>query len=292
MGDRIIRAIGEGGFVRAFVADTREMVNEAYNRHHTSPVVTAALGRLLTMGAIMGITSKGDKDLTTIKIEGDGPLRTLTVTTDSKGNVKGYASENIVNIPLKPNGKLDVSGAIGKGSLTVIKDMGLKEPYVGQTELVSGEIAEDMTYYYSVSEQVPSSVGLGVLVDTDYSVKRAGGFLLQLMPFAPDETIDRLEANLKNVTSVTKLMEEGKSLEDILNILLDGLMPEISDEIVPHFRCDCSEERVIRALSSLRKSELMDMIDDKEPVNVHCDFCNTDYKFDAERMRELVKRLK
>lgn len=288
MSDRIIRATAANAMIRAFVADTRELVNTAYTKHHTSPVVTAALGRLLTAGAIMGITQKGEKDLLTIKIDGDGPIGHLTVTADYSGKVKGYAAENIVDIPLKPNGKLDVSGALGVGVLTVIKDMGLKEPYVGTVELVSGEIAEDLTYYYMVSEQVPSSIGLGVLVDTDYSVKYAGGFMIQLMPFATDEVIDKLEQNLAKVKSVTGLFEGGRSLEDILNQLLEGLEPEIIDEIVPAFHCSCSKERVSRALASLNKDELQSMIDDVEPINVHCDFCNSDYEFTSEELKELL----
>ena len=288
MSDRIIRATAADSMIRAFVADTRELVNTAYTKHHTSPVVTAALGRLLTAGAIMGITQKSESDLLTIKIDGSGPIGHIMVTADYQGRVKGYSAENIVDIPLKPNGKLDVSGALGVGVLTVIKDMGLKEPYVGTTELVSGEIAEDITYYYMASEQVPSSVGLGVLVDKDYTVKQAGGFMIQLMPFASDEVIDKLEENLSKVTSVTNMFEEGLSPEDILNRLLEGLEPEIVDEIVPEFYCSCSKERVSNALASLSKEELQSMIDDGENINVHCDFCNSDYDFTPEELRELI----
>lgn len=288
MSDRIIRATAADSMIRAFVADTRELVNTAYTKHHTSPVVTAALGRLLTAGAIMGITQKSESDLLTIKIDGSGPIGHIMVTADYQGRVKGYSAENIVDIPLKPNGKLDVSGALGVGVLTVIKDMGLKEPYVGTTELVSGEIAEDLTYYYMVSEQVPSSIGLGVLVDTDYSVKYAGGFMIQLMPFATDEVIDKLEANLSKVTSVTNLLGEGKSLEDILGILLEGLDPEVVDEVEPSFYCSCSKDRVSRALASLGKDELNSMIEDAQPINVHCDFCNSDYEFTPDELKELL----
>ena len=288
MSDIILRATAAGASLRVFVADTREMVNEAYVRHHTSPVVTAALGRLVTAGAIMSATSKNEKDLLTLKIEGDGPLSSLTVTCDSNGNVKGYPSNAIVDIPLKENGKLDVSGAIGNGSFTVIRDMGLKEPYVGTTELVSGEIAEDITYYYTVSEQIPSSMGLGVLVDVDYSVRQAGGFLIQLMPNTPEEVITKLEENLGSIKSVTSLLEAGNSPEDILKLLTEGLDYEITDSFVPHFKCNCSKEKVRRALMSLRRSELEEMTDDNEPINVHCDFCNTDYSFDAEEMREII----
>ena len=230
MADTIIRATAAGAQIRAFVADTKETVMTAYEKHHTYPVMTAALGRLLTAGALMGAMLKNEGDRLTLKIDGDGPGSGLVVAADYLSRVKGYAINPHVDIPLKPNGKLDVSGAIGNGTLTVIKDMGLKEPYVGTTNLVTGEIAEDITYYFSLSEQIPSSVGLGVLVDTDCSVKCAGGFILQLMPFASDETIDRLEANLKNISSVTSMYDSGMTAKDILYKLLDGFDVEINDE--------------------------------------------------------------
>ena len=287
MSDKIVRATAGGGKVRIFVADTRELVNESFNRHKTYPVVTAALGRLLTAGAMMGVMQKSEEDLLTLKLEGAGPVGKIIVTADSKGRVKGYAKNNEVDIPLKPNGKLDVSGAIGVGLLTVIKDIGLKDPYVGTTELISGEIAEDLTYYFTSSEQVPSSVGLGVLVDTDYSVKKAGGFIVQLMPFAEDSIIDTIEENLKAVTSVTTLLEEGKTPEDILNILMKGLEPEIIDEIVPEYYCNCNKERVEKALISLGNKEINAMINDGETIEVHCDFCNTYYHFTIDELKEL-----
>lgn len=279
MGDIIVRALAGGGKIRAFAADTKELVNEAFNHHKTSPVVTAALGRTLTAGVMMGIMQKGDKDLMTISITGDGPIEKITVTADSKGNIKGYAKNPVVDLPLKPNGKLDVSTAVGHGFMTVIKDMGLKEPYVGQTELVNGEIAEDFTYYFTASEQVPSSVGLGVLVDTDYSVKHAGGFIVQIMPFTEDEVIEKLEDNLKKINSVTKLFEEGNGPKDILKIVLDGFDIEFNEETVPYFRCDCNRDKVKKALLSLKRDELMNMFEGDESINVHCDFCNSDYEF-------------
>lgn len=282
MGDVIVRASAANLKIRAFAASTKELVNEAFIRHKTSPVVTAAVGRTLTAGVMMGIMQKGDKDLMTITITGDGPIEKITVTADSKGNIKGYAKNPVIDLPLKPNGKLDVSGAVGHGFMTVIKDMGLKEPYVGQTELVNGEIAEDFTYYFTASEQVPSSVGLGVLVDTDFTVKCAGGFIIQLMPFAEDEVIEKLENNLKNITSVTKLMDEGKTPKDILKIILEGFDLEFHEEIIPKFRCDCNRDKVKRALLSLKRDELMGMFEGDEPINVHCDFCNTDYGFKRE----------
>lgn len=291
MSDVIIRATAADAAVRVFVADTRELVNEAFNRHKTYPVVTAALGRTLTAASIMGVMQKSSDDLLTLKIEGSGPIGKIVVTADSNGKVKGYAVNPHVDIPLKPNGKLDVSGAIGVGLLTVIKDLGLKEPYVGTTELISGEIGEDLTYYFTSSEQIPSSVGLGVLVDTDYSVKHAGGFIVQLMPYAPEEVIDKIEENLTKITSVTGLFEEGNSPEDILNILMDGLDPVIIDTVTPEFYCNCSKERVEKALISLGENELQSMIDDKEDVEVHCDFCNTFYNFTISEIEELKGRI-
>jgi molecular chaperone Hsp33 len=292
MADKIIRATAAGAQIRVFVADTKETVMTAYEKHDTYPVMTAALGRLLTAGALMGAMLKNEGDRLTLKIDGDGPGAGLVVAADYLSHVKGYAVNPHVDIPLKPNGKLDVSGALGNGTLTVIKDMGLKEPYVGTTNLVTGEIAEDITYYFSLSEQIPSSVGLGVLVDTDCSVKCAGGFILQLMPFANDETIDKLEANLKNISSVTSMYDSGMTAKDILYKLLDGFDVEINDEIAPEYRCDCSRERVENALSLIAKDELEDMIkqakEEDKPAEVHCDFCNTDYYFTKEDLERLL----
>ena len=287
MGDTIIRGTAANAAVRVFVADTEELVNEAFRIHKTTPVMTAALGRLLTAGAIMGTMLKGEADVQTLTIAGDGPAGKITVTADSHGRVKGVSENSKVDIPLKPNGKLDVSGAVGKGQLTVVRDMGLKEPYVGTTELVSGEIAEDLTYYFTVSEQVPSSVGLGVLVDTDYSVRRAGGFIVQLMPFAEEEVISTLEKNLACITSVTQLYEEGKSAEDIFRMLVNGLPYEIFDSIKPEYKCDCSKDRVTKALIALGKAELDNMIEDGEPIEVHCDFCDTYYRFSLEELNDI-----
>ena len=292
MADKIIRATAAGAQIRAFVADTKETVMAAYEKHDTYPVMTAALGRLLTAGALMGAMLKNEGDRLTLKIDGDGPGAGLVVAADYLSHVKGYAVNPHVDIPLKPNGKLDVSGALGNGTLTVIKDMGLKEPYVGTTNLVTGEIAEDITYYFSLSEQIPSSVGLGVLVDTDCSVKCAGGFILQLMPFANDETIDKLEANLQNISSVTSMYDSGMTAKDILYKLLDGFDVEINDEITPEYRCDCSRERVENALSLIAKDELEDMIkqagEEDKPAEVHCDFCNTDYYFTKEDLERIL----
>lgn len=289
MSDKIIRLTAANAAIRAFVADTRQTVQTAFDRHKTSPVMTAALGRTLTAAAMMGVMQKNDSDLLTIQISGDGPAGKITVTANAKGEVKGFASEPLVLIPLKPNGKLDVSGAIGNGTLTVIKDLGLKEPYTGTTTLVSGEIAEDITYYFVASEQVPSSVGLGVLVDTDYSVRQAGGFIVQLMPFAEDSVIDRLEANLASISSVTTMLEEGMSPMDIANKILDGFDIEVVGESEPAFKCNCSRERVHNALSTLNKNEIKSMIADGDSVNVHCDFCNTDYEFTVSQLKDILE---
>lgn len=292
MSDVILRASAAGAQIRAFVADTRELVQTAFEHHHTMPVASAALGRTLTAAAMMGATLKSEEDVLTIQIKGDGPLGKITVTADANAVVKGFVTNPLLDIPPKPNGKLDVSGGIGNGTLTVIKDMGLKEPYVGTIPLQTGEIAEDITYYFVASEQVPSSVGLGVLVDKDYSIRRAGGFILQLMPFAEEETISRLEENLSQIQSVTKLFEDGLSPEDILEKLLAGLEPKILDTITPKFACDCSKEKVSRVLVSLGSKELDSMIADGKTIEVHCDFCNQYYYYTIEELEELRNHCK
>lgn len=287
MSDYIVRATAADAQIRAFACTTRELVEKARIAHDTSPVVTAALGRLLSAGAMMGSMLKGDKDILTIQIKGDGPVNGITVTADSKGNVKGYANVPDVIIPAKPNGKLDVSGAIGNGYLSVIKDMGLKEPYVGQVSLQTGEIAEDLTYYFASSEQVPSSVGLGVLMEKNNTVKQAGGFIIQLMPFADDEIIERLEQNLKNINSVTSILDAGNSPEQMLDIVLEGLNPEITDTMPAAFSCNCSRERVEKALISIGRKELKSMIDDGREIELNCHFCNTNYVFSVEELKNI-----
>lgn len=293
MSDKIIRATAANSQVRVFVADTRELVQSAFEKHHTYPVTTAALGRTLTAAAMMSLMQKGTNDKLTIKIDGDGPARQITVCADSKANVKGFVANPDIDIPLKANGKLDVSGAIGAGTLTVIRDMGLKEPYVGTVSLVTGEIAEDITYYFTVSEQIPSSVGLGVLVDTDCQVKRAGGFILQLMPFADDAVIDALEKNIGKLKPVTTMLDEGLSTEEILGRVVEGFDYEINDEIVPTYTCECSRDRVRNALSLIAKAEIESMynqvLDDGKPIEVHCDFCNTDYYFNADELKDILQ---
>ena len=290
MSDYIVRASAADAQIRAFACTAREVAETARRAHNTSPVVTAALGRLLSAGAMMGVMLKGEQDILTLQISGDGPAGGLTVTADSHGNVKGYANVPDVILPANAVGKLDVAGAIGKGSLRVIKDMGLKEPYVGQTLLQTGEIAEDLTYYFAASEQVPSSVGLGVLMERDNTVKQAGGFIVQLMPFAEEGVIDRLEENLSKITSVTALLEAGKTPEQILGQLLAGLNMEITDTIPTAFVCGCSKKRVEKALISIGKEELKDMIEEGKEIEVNCHFCNRNYCFSVEELKQLYER--
>lgn len=292
MSDYIVRATAANAQIRAFACTTRELAEKARQIHNTSPVVTAALGRMLSAGAMMGSMMKGEQDILTLQLKGDGPMKGITVTADSKGTVKGYPIVPDVILPANAIGKLDVSGAIGKGSLSVIKDMGLKEPYVGQTLLQTGEIAEDLTYYFATSEQVPSSVGLGVLMNKDNTVKQAGGFIIQLMPFADDEVIDKLEKNLANVKSVTSLLDAGNSPEQMLEILLEGFDLEINETSSVEFSCNCSRSKIERVLISLGKKELTEMIEDGEPIEVNCHFCNTHYKFDVSELKDLKNRSK
>lgn len=290
MSDYIVRATAANAQIRAFAATTREMVETARSTHDTSPVMTAALGRLLTAGAMMGSMLKGEKDILTLQIRGDGPAKGLTVTADSKANVKGYAIEPQVMLPPNALGKLDVGGALGAGFLSVIKDMGLKEPYVGQTELQTGEIAEDLTYYFATSEQVPSAVGLGVLMERDNTVKQAGGFIIQLMPFAEEEVIEKLEKKLAEVTSVTKLLDDGNTPEQILEILLGDLGVEITDTMPAKYYCNCDKERVEKAIVSIGKKEINEMIQDGKPIEVKCHFCNTAYQFTIEDLKQIIRK--
>lgn len=295
--DYMVRATAENGTIRAFAAATRDLVEYSRQVHGTTPVVTAALGRLLTAGAMMGTMMKGEKDLITLRIQGDGPVKSLLVTAESDGFVRGYAGNPAVDIPCKWKGKLDVGGAVGKGTLSVIRDVGLKDPYVGQVDLVSGEIAEDLTYYFAVSEQVPSSVALGVLVDTDCTVRQAGGFILQLMPDASEETISRLEQKLAGIPSITEMMERGMKPEDIIMDVLDGFSPEILERVPVGYRCNCTRDRVERALISIAAKDLKEMMKEGKDIEVGCQFCDRKYTFTPEDLRRMyveknVSRLK
>ena len=289
MKDQILQGLAFGNEVRFFAAYTRETVNTAQQIHHSYPVCTAALGRLLTGAAMMGAMCKNEEDLITLKIDGDGPIRQAAVTADAHGNVKGLLYDPAVELPLKADGHLDVGSAIGHGTLCVIKDLGLKEPYVGQTSLVSGEIGDDLTYYFASSEQVPTSVGLGVLVDTDLSVKHAGGFIIQLLPFASEDTISALEQALGKVRSVTDYFLQGKTPEEMMRDILGEI--EIEAVRPVQYHCNCDRERVTKALISLGRKELDEMIADDKPVTLHCDFCNKDYTFSTEELEELLTRL-
>lgn len=289
MSDYIVRATAADSQIRAFAATTKDIVEYARKAHNTSPVATAALGRLLTGGAMMGVMMKGDKDVLTLQIKCSGPIGGITVTADSKGNVKGYVNNPQVMLPANEKGKLDVGKAVDLGVLSVIKDLGLKEPYVGQTELKTGEIAEDLTYYFASSEQVPSAVGLGVLMGKDNTVRQAGGFIIQLMPFASEEVISQLEKNLAEVSSVTELLDQGYTPEMILEKLLGNLGLEINEKTETKFYCNCDKVRVGKVLISLGEKELQSMIDEEKDVELNCHFCNTNYVFNVEELKELLE---
>ena len=292
MNDYIIRATAANDQIRAFAAVTTNMVETAREHHNTSPVATAALGRLLTAGAMMGAMMKGEKDVLTLQIKAGGPLQGITVTADSQGNVKGYVGNPDVCIPANSRGKLDVAGAVGPGFLTVIKDMGLKEPYSGQVMLQTCEIAEDLTYYFATSEQVPSAVGLGVLMNKNNTVRQAGGFIVQLMPFAEEEVISRLEQNVQKINSVTSLLEEGHTPESLLEKVLEGFDVQINEKTDTRFHCNCSKERVEKALISIGRKELNEMIQEGKPIEMNCHFCNTNYNFTVEELKEILRRCK
>lgn len=284
MSDYIVRATAANDAIRAFAITSRDMVEEARKRHNTSPIVTAALGRMLSAGSMMGVMLKGDDDLVTLQIQGTGPMKGITVTSNSKGEVKGFPNVAVVDLPPK-NGKLDVGGAIDLGIMRVIKDMGLKEPYVGTVELQTGEIAEDLTYYYAVSEQIPSTVGLGVLMNKDNTVNVAGGFIVQLMPFTSEEVISQIEENLKTLPSVTDMLSAGKSPEEMFETVLAGLDVQIMETYPACYKCDCSRERVIKSLASLGKEDMDDIIADGKPVEVKCQFCNEAYEFTLDELK-------
>ena len=290
MNDYMIRATAAEGQIRAFAATTRDMVENAKNAHNTSPVATAALGRLMTAAAMMGADLKGEKDLLTLRIEGSGPLGGLLVTANGHGDVKGYAFNPDVMLPPNAQGKLDVGGSLDLGVLSVIKDIGLKEPYVGQTQLVTGEIAEDLTYYFATSEQVPSSVALGVLMNKDNTVRQAGGFIIQLLPGASDEIIDKLEAKLSGISSITALLNAGKTPEEILTDILGEFGLEILSKMPVQFRCDCDRSRVEKAIISIGRKEIQDMIDEGKEIEVNCQFCNKHYKFSVDELGEMLKK--
>lgn len=287
---RLVRAISGDGSVMACAINSTDIVSEIEKIHQSSAVVTAALGRLATAASMMGYMLKGEKDTLTLRMNGGGATGSLLAVSNSKGNVKAFVENPIVELPLNQYGKLDVRGAVGNdGFLSVIKDLGLKDPYVGQTPIVSGEIAEDITNYYAVSEQTPTVCGLGVLVNPDLSCKAAGGYLIQLLPFADEACIDVIEENLKNIQSVSAMIDGGMTPEDIINELLKNLEPNVLEDVQTAYKCDCSKERVERALVSIGKEELINMRDEQSETEVCCHFCTNRYVFSRDDLTELIE---
>ena len=282
-----LSVLSDDGMVRGYFLNSKEIVQQAFDYHKTAPVVTAGLGRLLTAAAIMGKTLKNKDDLLTLQIEGDGPVRTLLATADQNGCVKGYPGNAIVDIPLKPNGKLDVSGAVGQGYLTVLRDNGEGEPYVSRTELISGEIAEDITNYYATSEQTPTVCALGVLVDRDYTVKSAGGFLLQLLPGYDDEVVDRLEKSLEKVRNVSSMFEHTSNIK-IAEELFEGIPFHVTEEWNAEYYCNCSRERTEKVLISLGKKELASIVEEGNPIEICCHFCDHKYSFSIDEIKNIL----
>ena len=289
---KLIRCITSEGAVMVSAVDSTDIVAKAEQIHETSAVVTAALGRMLTAASMMGNMLKGKDNTISLKIDGGGPAGAITVSSDSDGNVRGYAQNNIVEIPLKPNGKLDVSGAVGRdGNLFVTKDLGMKEAYNGFVPITSGEIAEDITYYYATSEQIPTVCALGVLVDTDLSVKKAGGYILQLLPFTENEIIEKIEKNLARVKPVTQLLEEGMDIEDIVRDVLEGFDVEVIYTQEVAYKCKCSREKIEATLAGLGEKELKSMYEDLPQVDVKCHFCNTEYSFSKKDIEKILKKI-
>ncbi|SCI09099.1 Heat shock protein 33 homolog [uncultured Ruminococcus sp.] len=290
---KMVRTLSADGFVMACAIDSTDMIAQMEQIHQPSAVVTAALGRLSTAASMMGSMLKNEKDSVTLRLDGHGATGVLIAVADSNGNVKSYVSNPIVEIPLNEYGKLDVKGAVGTdGTLSVIKDIGLKEPYSGQVPIVSGEIAEDITQYYAVSEQTPTVCGLGVLVNPDLTVKAAGGYLVQLLPFADEACIDVIEKNLKTMPPVSSMFAEGLTPEEVCKKLLAGLDPEVLDEFSPAYQCDCNRGRVERALLSLGARELEAMKAEQEQVEVGCHFCNKKYYFTQKDLEKMIREAK
>ena len=291
--DKLIRGNSTDGSIRVFTAITTDVVNEAHRIHQTSATVSAALGRLLTAGAILGSQLKSEQDSLTLQINGDGPVGMMTVVSNARSEVRGYVSNPIADLPPNSKGKLDVSGIIGQGFLSVIRDLDLKEPYIGRTPLISGEIAEDLTYYYAKSEQIPTAIALGVLVDTDLSVKAAGGYMIQLMPEATDETADRLTEIVENLPPVTDMIMNNMSAEDIAFAVTDGfdMVLELNSPS-PEYKCNCSRDRMERALISLGKKELSDIIEEQGNAEMTCRFCDNVYEFSKDELITLMEKAK
>lgn len=289
---KLVRCISQDGTVIMMAADTTDMVEEAQRIHQTSAVTSAALGRLLTASSLMGSMLKGEKESITLRLSGGGPAGSVIAVADSQGNSRGYVMNPVVEIPLNEKGKLDVAGAVGReGSLTVIKDLNLKEPYVGQTPIISGEIAEDITSYYAISEQIPTVCALGVLVNPDLSIKAAGGFIIQLLPTAMDDTIDMVERCIKDIPSVTQMLTSGLTPEDICKKVLSEFDLDILDESHPEYKCQCSRERVEAALISTGLDSLKELAQD-EQTEVSCQFCDKKYTFTPAEITNLIRKAK
>lgn len=289
-GDYIVRATAADNQIRAFAVTSAGIAEEARRRHNTSPVATVALGRLLSAGAMMGAMMKNKDDVVTIQIKCDGPIGGLTVTADSEANVKGYVNNPSVMLPVNASNQLDIEKALGIGVLSVIKDIGLREPYIGDTILVTGDITQDLTYYFASSEQVPSSVGLSVIMSKDNTVSAAGGFIVQLLPDADSSIVDSLENKIKEVKNVTAMLQRSDTPEQMLEELLGGFGVDILDRIPTKFHCGCSKERMSRALVSIGKKELRSLIEEGETIEVNCHFCGSHYYFDTDELKELLHR--
>lgn len=286
--DYMIRAVAADAQIRAFAVTARDLTETARQAHNTSPIATAALGRAMSGALMMADMLKGPRDLLTLQIDGDGPMQGLVVTADNHGNVKGYVKNPAVILPPNEQGHLNVGGAVGRGTLTVIRDMNLKDPYIGQIPLVTGEIAEDLTAYYAQSEQIPSSVGLGVLMNRENTVRRAGGFVVQLMPFADDSVITRLEENIRKISSVTSILEEDSTPEHLLQTVLDGFDLQVTSVEDVRFHCGCNSDRFERGLLLLGEKELSEIVEEGKEIDLTCQFCNRSYRFSQEKIRELL----
>ncbi len=292
MSNYVIRTSAADNNIRGFFAVTTEMVEKARTVHEATPVATAALGRVMTAASIMGLMMKGDKDKLTLQVMGGGPAGSIVAVSNSKGMVKGYISNPSVDIPLKEDGKLDVGGAVGiDGKISVMRDLGMKEPYVGQYDLFNGEIAQDLTHYYAYSEQQPSAVSLGVLIEKDYSVKAAGGFIVQLMPDADEESVSKLEQNLISMKNITALIEEGNMPEEIMDMVFEGLDPKVLQKDEVDFECDCSREKFEKALVTIGEEDFDKLINEDNGAELVCHFCNSKYNFTREDLEELKKNM-
>lgn len=288
--DTLIRGNSVDGTIRIFVAITTDLVNEMHKIHDTSATASAALGRLLTGAAMMGAHLKSEDDATTLQVKGDGPIGLMVAVTDSQSRVRGYMANPHADLPENEKGKLDVGTAVGRGYLSVIRDLGLKEPYIGQTPLVSGEIAEDLTYYYATSEQVPSAIALGVLVNPDLSIQAAGGYMIQLMPGATDETADRLTAIVNNAMPVTDMIANGMSAQEIAFAITEGFdMLLDNNEITPKYECKCSRERMERALVSIGRKDIKEIIEEQGEAEMCCQFCDKKYKFNKDELYKIYE---